>query len=279
VITSHKKFPADWKQTWLQVQKKWADDIGCPDGVFAPFNIDAKVNAAYVTIGLLYGGGDFTKTLEITTRCGQDADCNPSSSGGILGTILGYEKIPAYWKMGLKEAEDIDFKYTTMSLNDVYAIGFKHALQNIEKNGGKINEDNITIKAQQPAIVKFEKSFTGLFPVSKFDGKWSENKDEINFDFEGTGFVIKGESAKWSSTTDYVIKTELFIDDKFVEAIPLPANYTTRRYEVCWKYDLPKGKHHVKLKIVNPSDEYKIESPQVIIYSDKPVNGLMINKK
>ena len=30
--------------------------------------------------------------------------------------ILGYDKIPAYWKMGLKEAEDIDFKYTTMSL-------------------------------------------------------------------------------------------------------------------------------------------------------------------
>ena len=116
VIAWHKKYPADWKQTWLEVQKKWADDIGCPEGVFVPFNIDAKVNAAYVVIGLLYGGGDFTKTLEITTRCGQDADCNPSTAGGILGTVLGYDKIPAYWKMGLKEAEDIDFKYTTMSL-------------------------------------------------------------------------------------------------------------------------------------------------------------------
>ena len=104
------------KPGW-RVQKKWANDIGCPEGVFVPFNIDAKVNAAYVVIGLLYGEGDFTKTLEITTRCGQDADCNPSTAGGILGTILGYDKIPAYWKMGLKEAEDIDFKYTTMSLD------------------------------------------------------------------------------------------------------------------------------------------------------------------
>ena len=48
VINWHKKYPKDWKQTWLEVQKKWADDIGCPEGVFAPFNIDAKVNAAYV---------------------------------------------------------------------------------------------------------------------------------------------------------------------------------------------------------------------------------------
>jgi hypothetical protein len=40
--------------------------------------------------------------MEITTRCGQDADCNPSSAGGILGTVLGYDKIPAYWKMGFE---------------------------------------------------------------------------------------------------------------------------------------------------------------------------------
>src|SRR5258705_9491275 len=76
VIKWHQQYPADWKQTWFQVQKKWADEIGCPDGVFAPFDIDAKINAAYVVIGLLYGKGDFTNTLEITTRCGQDADCN-----------------------------------------------------------------------------------------------------------------------------------------------------------------------------------------------------------
>src|SRR6516225_8979215 len=98
VINWHRDYPGDWKQTWLEIQKKWANDIGCPDGVFLPFNIDAKVNAAYVVMGLLYGGADFTKALEITTRCGQDADCNPSTVGGILGTILGYNHIPAFWK-------------------------------------------------------------------------------------------------------------------------------------------------------------------------------------
>src|SRR4051812_29963516 len=47
VIRWHAQYPKDWKETWLQVQKKWANDIGCPEGVFAPFNIDANVNAAY----------------------------------------------------------------------------------------------------------------------------------------------------------------------------------------------------------------------------------------
>lgn len=278
VIAWHKKYPADWKQTWFRVQKKWADDIGCPDGVFAPFNIDAKVNAAYVVIGLLYGNGDFTKTLEIATRCGQDADCNPSTAGGILGAMLGYNHIPAYWKMGLKEAEGIDFKYTTMSLNKVYEIGYKHALLNIEKNGGKINGDNISIKVQQPTAVKFEKSFIGSYPVTKTNAIWSANKDEFSFDFQGTGFVVKGETVNWKDiTTNFIYNTELYIDGTLVESPKLPAAREARRYDLCWKYDLPKGKHIVKLKILNPVAGQNFDVRDIIIYSDAPVNGILMH--
>ncbi len=278
VIALHKKYPADWKQTWFHIQKKWADDIGCPDGVFAPFNIDAKVNAAYVVIGLLYGNGDFTKTLEITTRCGQDADCNPSTAGGVLGAMLGYKNIPAYWKMGLKEAEGIDFKYTTMSLSKVYEIGYKHALMNIEKNGGKINGDNINIKVQQPTAVKFEKSFTGSYPVTKTNAVWSVNKDEFSFEFEGTGFVVKGDAVNWKDiTTKFVYNTELYIDETFIESPKLPAAREARRYDLCWKYDLPKGKHIVKLKILNPVAGQHFDVRDIIIYSDAPVNGISMH--
>ena len=278
VITWHKKYPSDWKQTWLEIQKKWANDIGCPEGVFVPFDIDAKVNAAYVVLGLLYGQKDFTKTLEITTRCGQDADCNPSTVGGILGTILGYDKIPPYWKMGLKDAESIDFKYTTISLDDVYEIGFKHALQNIERNGGKVSGDAVHIREQQPVTVKFEKSFEGVYPIAKIPVKWNAAKDEITFEFEGTGFVLKGESAKWGSESNYVFNTELYVDDKLIESPQLPASYTTRRYELCWKYDLPKGKHVVRLKILNPSKDEEVSSSEAIIYSDHLIDGIKANE-
>jgi hypothetical protein len=279
VIQWHKKYPNDWKQTWFEVQRKWADDIGCPEGVFRPFNIDAKVNAAYVVIGLLYGNGDYTKTLEISTRCGQDADCNPSSAGGILGTVLGYEKIPAYWKMGLKEIEDMDFKYTTMSLNDAYQTGFKHALQNIEKNGGKIEGDKIVVKAEQPVAVRFEKSFPELYPVDRTWPKWSESKEELKFEFEGTGFVLRGDAAKWLSTSEYIFKADLYIDGEKAETIELPTSYILRRNELAWKYDLPKGKHSVRLKLLNTSKDHDITNVQLLVYSDKPVNGVEVNQK
>lgn len=276
VIKWHVQYPADWKQTWFQVQKKWADEIGCPDGVFAPFNIDAKINAAYVVIGLLYGKGDFTNTMEITTRCGQDADCNPSSAGGILGTVLGYDAIPAYWKQGLKEAEGINFKYTTMSLNTVYEVGLKHALQNIERNGGSIKNNNITISLQQPKTVQFEKSFSGLYVKEKKNVQWSTAKDEISFEYDGTGFVLRGESGRWGNNSDNVINAELYIDGKKTETIKLPVNFTTRRHELCWNYDLPEGKHAIRFKILNPSANNPIYNTEAIIYTNKKSKGILM---
>lgn len=279
VIKSYRQYPNDWKQTWLQVQKKWANDVGCPDGVFAPFNIDAKVNAAYVVIGLLYGEGDFTKTLEITTRCGQDADCNPSSAGGILGTVLGYQKLPAYWKMGLREAESIPFKYTTMSLDSVYAIGYRHALQVIERNGGSVGAGSVTIKTQIPTAVRFEKCFSSLYPLVKKPLTWSDDRKTIGVDFEGTGLVIRGDVAKYQSQAADIVQATLVIDGKPVETIRLPVNYTTRRHELAWNYELPAGKHHAELQFDKPVDNSTLPWTQAIIYGNKPVDGPSANRQ
>jgi hypothetical protein len=52
VIRWYEEDPDDWKATWFKTSRKWGVDIGSPLGVFRPFNIDAKINAAWVTIGL-----------------------------------------------------------------------------------------------------------------------------------------------------------------------------------------------------------------------------------
>lgn len=275
VITWHKKYPADWHQNWYELQKKWSDDIACADGIFRPFNIDAKLNSAYVVLGLLYGNGDFTKTLEVATRAGQDADCNPSSAGGVLGTILGYDKIPDYWKAALKEAEDIDFKYTTISLNKVYEIGLKHALHNIEKNGGKINGNNITIAVQSPATVKLEQGFQGIYPVLDVNLHKQDVK-EVTFDFEGTGFILAGEAEKKSDKDpDYIFEVEMYIDGKKSETAKFPTSFTTRRLELFWQFELQKQKHNVHIKVLNPDTRYSFNTYHYIVFSDKPAGGLV----
>jgi hypothetical protein len=152
----------------------------------------------------------------------------------------------------------------------------KHAIQNIEKNGGSVKDGILTIAAQQPVPVKFEKNFDGHFPLAKLPLALSPD-NEFNFEFDGIGFVMKGETAKWGSEKEtFIFATELYIDGKLVEKPTLPANYTTRRYDLAWKYQLPKGKHTVKLKITNPSTECKILYAEAIVYTDKPVDGMAL---
>ena len=55
--------------------------------------------------------GDFTKTVEIAARCGQDADCNPSSAAGFWEQFWAMIK-SRLLENGAREIEDMDFKYT-----------------------------------------------------------------------------------------------------------------------------------------------------------------------
>jgi hypothetical protein len=280
VIDWYKGNPDDWKDTWFKVQKKWGEDIGCPDGVFTPFNIDATINSAWIVLGLLYGQGDFGKTLSISTRAGDDSDCNPASAGGILGTVIGYDKLPEYWKQGLAEVEPIDFKYTTISLNDVYDLSYKHALAMIERNGGSVSDDGVEIKEQKIKPVKLEIGFEGHYPVEKkmlsfMKVKSKNNENEITFDFEGIGFAVNGQINGWSkgeSGDSYNLEAELYVDGELVTTSKLPNNFTTRKNTLFWKYQLRKGKHEVKIVVLNATDKVSLDIKDAIIYSDEPTN-------
>ena len=269
VIKWHKQYPEDWKQTWFELQKHHSEEIGCPDGVFAPLDIDAKINAAYIVLGLLYGNGDFTRTMEISTRAGQDSDCNPSSAGGILGTMLGYSQIPAYWRNGLKEAEGKKFKYTSLSLNDLYNISYKHALLMIEKNKGKIAKDYVILPVEKPVFVRLEQCFEGLYPIAKKSLNCADI-DTLSFEMSGTGFVIRGEAARRDySKPDDLIKAKLYIDDHFIEEAEFSTSFRYRRLDLFWNYQLSNSKHNIKIIVEKNDVNALLRSSEYIVYSDK----------
>ena len=266
VIKWHKMYPDDWTLTWVQCQKNWSFDIGCPGGVYNHFNIDATINSAYILIGLLYGEGDFARTLEISTRCGQDSDCNPASAGGILGTMLGYSNIPEYWMANLREVEDRDFAYTDISLNKVYNMSFNQALQVIGLNGGSVSENEVTIKTQVPETVRFEESFTGHWPIAYKDVKKPiENVKKLTF--EGNGVVVNFDMPLKSDS--YEAKVEVWLDGSLSETVLLPANEKTRKQQMYYKYNLPPGKHTLSFKCLNPEKNMGIKIRTYLVYSDK----------
>ncbi|MHB1105001.1 MAG: ADP-ribosylglycohydrolase family protein [Lutibacter sp.] len=298
VITWHKKYPNDWKQTWFELQKKWNNDIGCPKGIFLGFNIDAKINSAYVAIGLLYGQGDFSKSIDIAARCGQDADCNPATVGGVLGVMLGYDNIPEFWLKPLQEIENDNFENTDISLAKAYRLSFKHALETIKLEGGKTEGEIVTIPLSKPLPVAFEQNFENSFPIerNKIDESFT---DEITFDFTGNGYLIYGNMVKRSkvdvkyidriskrtygseafglSEADdpYVALMEVYIDDVLEETVKLPMKNTSRRLEPSWKYQLTEGKHTLKLKWLNHEPAYEFRINDLIVFSGvEPTSNL-----
>ena len=60
-------------------------------------------NAGVVVLALLYGAGDFSRTLQIANLCGWDTDCNVGNVGAIMGTALGMSGIDDHWRAPIND--------------------------------------------------------------------------------------------------------------------------------------------------------------------------------
>ncbi|MHC4084858.1 MAG: ADP-ribosylglycohydrolase family protein [Planctomycetota bacterium] len=164
----YKQNPDDWEKTWDLVEEKYHKDpkythslCGKPGGENAG-SIDAKLNGAYIVMGLLYGKGDLDKTIVISTRCGQDSDCNPSNSGGVLFTTIGFEKLPDKFKSALNP--EGKFSHTPYNFPTLINVCEKLVRQSVIRAGGRIEKDDkgqeiFVIPVQKPKPTKLEKSW------------------------------------------------------------------------------------------------------------------------
>ena len=262
VLRWSKENPDDWKKTWKLVEEKWDRDDACPDGALMPFNIDASLNGAYIAIGLLYGNGDFEKTMDIAMRGGQDSDCNPASAAGILGTMIGYKAIPARWTDPLPAIADQKFSYTNYSFNTSVEKTIERARQVVKLEGGKVEADALTIPTQGPAAVKLEQFEPGK-PVERisftdsrwnFTGKWGKDSEgefnrsddagaQASVKFNGTGAILYGQLLPEGGLM------EVFLDGKSMGSFDA-FNDDGDRTEGFWgKFDISPGDHVVKVLV------------------------------
>jgi len=142
VLRWHSENPEQWEKTWELINQKYHLNpeyrkASCSK---EDFNIDAKINGAYIVMGLLYGNGDPDKTIEIATRCGQDSDCNPSSAGGVLFTMIGMDKLPDKFISALNRNEI--FSHTAYNFDRLIAVCEKLAVDGVKRSGGRVEKDN-----------------------------------------------------------------------------------------------------------------------------------------
>jgi len=193
VLRWHDENPDDWEKTWHLVNEKYQKNpdyrrASCDKGAF---NIDAKLNGAYIVLGLLYGKRDPDQTIRIACRSGQDSDCNPSNAAGILFTTIGFEKLPDAYKSALNP--EGKFSHTPYTFPGLVATCEKLARQAVIRAGGRIETDAaggevFVVPVQTPQPIRLEQCWEpGAAAGSRFTpeemakietGQWQEKKEK-----------------------------------------------------------------------------------------------------
>jgi hypothetical protein len=159
LIKWYRAQPDDWEKTWRLCQQKYREN---PEYQKASNGgIDCKINGAYVLLGLLHGQRDLDRTIIISMRGGQDSDCNPSSSAGVLFTTIGAKRLPERFTSELRQQEV--FSHTAYNFPALLAVSEKLARQIVERAGGKVitdrGEEVFLIPNRPPRPSKLELSW------------------------------------------------------------------------------------------------------------------------
>jgi hypothetical protein len=266
-----KQYPGDWKKAWQLIEDKWDRRDPCPSGALRDYNIDAKLNGAYIALGLLYGNRDFGKTIDISTRAGQDSDCNPASAGGVIGVALGYKRIPDEWKKGIDGIADRKFQYTDFTFHSIVASTEKRTIALVQRHGGRLEGDTLVVKTQSAKAAPLEVWDDYGSPVERIgvnDSRWTwkgawqtkesktkrgpvpariatEKGAEVSITFEGTGAIVVGPYLPAGG------KADVYLDGKLDRTVDVyPDEDHVKLSEAVWHaFGLRAGKHSIRLVV------------------------------
>ena len=149
----------------------------------------APGNLGFVIIGLLYGQGDFGKSICLANNCGDDTDCTAATVGALLGIVSGRSGIPDKW------IEPIGESIVTVAINPFE--------RRIPKNLGELTERVVKLavssqrgKPFQPRIAPEPTAITAAYLATLTDSKtvservWSKSPYALVFDLPYASLVI-----------------------------------------------------------------------------------------
>lgn len=96
VLAFYDENPSDWHAAYHMIAEHFGYDR-------YPGDVHIIPNAGVVAMALLYGAGDFSRSIQIANMSGWDTDCNVGNVGAIIGVAVGLNGIPARWRDPLND--------------------------------------------------------------------------------------------------------------------------------------------------------------------------------
>jgi len=193
LLRLHKEQP-DWRMARQWWAKKYSTGVNF-------YDLTGLTQGAVVVLALLYGDGDFAKSLLISEKCTWDSDTNPATVGGVLGTVIGFSHIDPRWRMVLHDTYEnycIRGLPHWMTFSEITRDTLEIGEQVIKENGGQVygrEEDRVfTIPFQEPKMLARQEKVTAELVA--------QNQRELEQYFRDR---LKGVTEKWDSQWKMVL--------------------------------------------------------------------------
>lgn len=156
----------DWRATRARLYESYQG----PGSFGRYYNwVESTINTGATVLALLYGQGDFERTVQIAVLAGWDCDCNPATAGGLLGIVHGLAGLPP----SLTDPNICGDSYVNVarpglpepgaplpqseSISSIAERMLALAQENILRNGGRIARGRFTdychVPEQQPPLI------------------------------------------------------------------------------------------------------------------------------
>jgi hypothetical protein len=219
MIALHAKYPDDWKASWHEMAKKYyIDEHDMTKTIW-----NANLNGACAILAMLYGEGDFQRTLDLACAMGFDADNQAATVAGLMGVISGMKGLPENLYLPIegweKPFNDTYINITRYDLpdariSDIIDLTVKETIELVVKKGGAVTGETgrevLTINGEAVFHPPLE-FYIGPMPYLKI-GK------QVDFAF----YTAANKSYNWSMVSG-TLPEGLVFDAGTISGIPQKA--------------------------------------------------------
>jgi len=144
MIALHIKYPTDWKAARQEMAQKYYID----EPIMTKTIWNANLNGACAILAMLYGEGNFQRTLDLSCAMGFDADNQAATVAGLLGVINGMKGLPANLYLPVEGWEKpfndqyiniTRFDIPDAKISDIIDQTLKSTIDLVVLKGGKIS--------------------------------------------------------------------------------------------------------------------------------------------
>lgn len=232
----------------------------------------APAHIGFVVIGLLYGEGDFKKSMLCAVNCGDDTDCTAATVGATMGIINGMKGIPKDWQ------DFIGDSIVTLCINGSYNARIPKTCTELAERVAslvpeimKVNhvdfeftdeEEQIAAEDLQEYNNLTSEAFFNVSPYS-YDIDYHRTV-KVKVELDQTPRVRTGEvrKVKLTFTTETACESR-----KLQMRLILPESWESSYYERTIALDYPQPLHKI---YGNASTEFSVTAGEIVL----PVNRI-----